>query len=228
MPYADWSYNARNPLQRYSHRRRFEKSCQLVERYLPNGGSLLDYGCADGFLLSKLTLRNHQAETLHGYEPFPDSKVDEQLTIFNSEDEIAGRRYDVVSCFEVLEHFSESRRREILGKIKGVLSKDGVLIISVPVESGPVGMLKGVLRKATDPRLRHQYTWRNIWRTLWGLPLEEWREGEGYLDHIGFYYRDLRRQLEEDFDIERTEYSPMPLRGTPFNSQIYVICRRKG
>lgn len=224
MPYADWTYNARNPIQRFSHRRRFEKSCRIVGRYLCPGVRYLDYGCADGFLLSQLTAAHPDTVILHGFEPFPDSKVDDSLVIFNSLDELVSRRYDVVSCFEVLEHFSATRRQHILDAIKRVMAPDAKLIISVPVEIGPVGMLKGLLRKAFDRRLRYQYTWRNIWRTLCGLPLNEWRIQDGYLDHIGFYLRDLKRQLETDFIIERVEYSPTPVRGQLFNSQIYTIC----
>lgn len=227
MPYANWTYKARNPIQRLSHKRRFEKTARLIERVLPEGGSLLDFGCADGFLLSKLVGRLPSSAVLHGYEPFPDSKVDDSLIIFNDESQLSGRLYDVVSCFEVLEHFSAQNAEKLIRTMKQHLSPDGLLVISVPVEGGPVGLFKGLTRKMFDRRLRHQYTWRNLWRTLWYLPLDEWRQGEGYLDHIGFYFRNLLPILEKDFSLQSMEYSPFPFPGQLFNSQIYAVFHLK-
>lgn len=226
MPYANWTYKARNPIQRMSHRRRFEKSARLLERVIPEGGSLLDFGCADGFLLSKLIGRLPSSVVLHGYEPFPDSKVDDKLVIFNEESQLHGV-YDVVSCFEVLEHFSPENVAKLIATIKSHLSPEGLLVISVPVEGGPVGLFKGLTRKMFDRRLRHQYSWRNLWRTLWYMPLDEWRHGDGYLDHIGFYFRNLLPVLEKDFSLQSLEYSPLPIPGQLVNSQIYAIFRLK-
>lgn len=227
MPYANWTYKAKNPIQRASHRRRFEKSCRLVEKALPEGGSLLDFGCADGYLLSKLASRLPSTCILNGYEPFPDSKVDDSLVIFNDEAQLDGRLYDIVSCFEVLEHFSLKNTRSLLDSIKSHLKPDGLLVISVPIEGGPVGLFKGLTRRLFDRRLSHQYTWRNLWRTLWYLPLDEWRQADGYIDHIGFYFRNLLPVIEEEFGLQEIQYSPMPVPGQLVNSQIYAIFRRK-
>lgn len=227
MPYANWTYKARNPIQRLSHKRRFEKTARLLERIIPEGGSLLDFGCADGFLLSKLHRRLPSSVVLNGYEPFPDSKVDDSLVIFNDETQLKGCVYDVVSCFEVLEHFSRENAAKLIATMKSYLSPDGQLVISVPVEGGPVGLFKGLTRKMFDRRLSYQYTWRNLWRTLWYMPLDEWRQADGYLDHIGFYFRDLLPLLEKDFSLQYVEYSPFPFPGQLFNSQIYAVFRPK-
>lgn len=227
MPYANWTYKAKNPIQRLSHERRFEKSCRLLETVLPEGGALLDFGCADGFLLSKLKGRLPSITILNGYEPFPDSKVDDSLTIFNDEAQLAGRVYDVVSCFEVLEHFSQVNAEKLIRTMKEHLAPGGLLVVSVPVEGGPVGLFKGLTRKLFDRRLSYQYTWRNLWRTLWFMPLDEWRQADGYLDHIGFYFRNLLPILEKDFTLQDVEYSPFPIPGQLINSQIYAVFRRK-
>ncbi len=223
MPYANWTYKARNPLQRLSHKRRFEKSAKLLEQLIPDGGALLDFGCADGFLLSKLQSRLSNSIVLNGYEPYPDSKVDESLVIFNDAEQLKGRSYDVVSCFEVLEHFSLQNSAALIATMRKMLKENGRLVISVPVEGGPVGLFKGLTRKLFDSRLRYQYTWRNLWRTLFFKPLGEWRQADGYLDHIGFYFKDLMPLLEKDFILQRLDYSPMPFPGQIFNSQIYAV-----
>ncbi len=223
MPYANWTYKARNPIQRLSHKRRFEKSAKLLTQLIPEGGSLLDFGCADGFLLSKLQSRLPDSIVLNGYEPYPDSKVDDSLVIFNDAEQLEGRKYDVVSCFEVLEHFSKKNGAALIENMRKMLNSDGKLVISVPVEGGPVGLFKGLTRKLLDSRLSYQYTWRNLWRTLCFKPLDEWRQADGYLDHIGFYFRDLLPLLEKDFVLQKLYYSPMPFPGQLFNSQIYAV-----
>lgn len=54
MPYADYTYKCKNPLRRYSHQRRIAMSLSFIDRYLPKNGSILDFGCADGYMLGQL------------------------------------------------------------------------------------------------------------------------------------------------------------------------------
>ncbi len=68
MPYADYTYKCKNPLRRYSHQRRIAMSLSFIDRYLPKNGSILDFGCADGYMLGQLgTLRPDCKAT--GFEP---------------------------------------------------------------------------------------------------------------------------------------------------------------
>ena len=62
MPYADYTYKCKNPLRRYSHQRRIAMSLSFIDRYLPKNGSILDFGCADGYMLKASV-----------FEPYPDA-----------------------------------------------------------------------------------------------------------------------------------------------------------
>lgn len=227
MPYAQWTYNAKNPVRRYSHRRRFELSRRTVSRYLTPTARLLDFGCADGRLLSMLRDDANDSVILHGYEPFPDSKADAGLKIYNSYDDIIadGLRYDIVTCFEVLEHFSVEQQRRLLGQIRRLLVPGGLLIISVPIEYGPTGVFKGLIRRLTDRKTRHIYTASNLFRTLLGRPIPGAREGDGYLSHAGFYFKDLQPLLDLDFTRESLRYSPFRCGRSLLNSQIIALYR---
>ena len=227
MPYSDWTYNAKNPLRRFSHRKRMIKSVNLALKALPEKGRLLDFGCADGYMVSLLQQITGPGR-IFGYEPYPDSKVDESTIIYNRWDDVAGQQFDVVTCFEVLEHFSPDNQRKLLRQIRSLLKAGGTLIISVPVEYGPVGVFKGVLRKVTDRRQRHWYSWRNIARTLLSRPIEGARDSDGYLDHVGFYYRALTALLNEcGFTTVSRSFSPYNFGGAAVNSQIYTVLKRK-
>lgn len=229
MPYSDWTYNSRNPIRRFSHRRRFSQLCNLLSRYTGAGMDMLDFGCADGHLIYLLGESDSTGCTYCGYDPYPDKLTHPEVTIYDNFDEIlsSGKKFHVITCLEVLEHFAPHMQRRLINQIKSVLVPGGILIVSVPVESGLSGLFKGVVRKLTDSQRRYQYTWRNLWRTLLARPLSEFRQGDGYLDHIGFYFKDLRPLLEREFEIISISHSPFPIFGAAFNSQITCILKVK-
>lgn len=229
MPYSDYTYNSHNPIRRFSHKRRFNQLCKLVSRYTCPGMNVLDFGCADGHLISLLSANSDNGCTYIGYDPYPDSESDPSVTIYDNFDDIKSTNtsFDVITCLEVLEHFNPNMQRKLIGQVKSILSPGGTLIISVPIESGLPGFFKGIIRKLTDKRLRPKYTWNNLWRTLIAQPINQYRTGDGYLDHIGFYFKDLRKLLEDDFNIQSVTHSPFPFFGAAFNSQITCILKPK-
>lgn len=229
MPYSDYTYNSHNPIRRFSHKRRFNQLCKLVSRYTRPGMNVLDFGCADGHLISLLSANCDNGCNYIGYDPYPDSESDPSVTIYDNFDDIKSTNtsFDVITCLEVLEHFNPNMQRKLIGQVKSILSPGGTLIISVPIESGLPGVFKGIIRKLTDKRLRPKYTWNNLWRTLISRPINQYRTGDGYLDHIGFYFKDLRKLLEDDFNIQSVTYSPFPFFGAALNSQITCILKPK-
>lgn len=188
---------------------------------------LLDFGCADGRLLAMLQSDAGEHTVLHGYEPFPDSEADPNLTIHNCYEQLPAHGYDIVTCFEVLEHFSAEKQRQLLRQISRLLVPGGLLIISVPVEYGPAGVFKGLIRRLTDRKARRIYTAANLLRTLLGRPIPGSREGDGYLSHAGFYFKDLKPILARNFTCQSIRYSPLGSGTGLFNSQIIAIYRIK-
>lgn len=146
MPYSDWTYNSRNPIRRFSHRRRFSQLCKLLSRYTGAGMDMLDFGCADGHLIYLLGESDSTGCTYCGYDPYPDKLTHPEVTIYDNFDEILswGKKFHVITCLEVLEHFAPHMQRRLINQIKSVLVPGGILIVSVPVESGLSGLFKGV------------------------------------------------------------------------------------
>lgn len=97
----------------------------------------------------------------------------------------ANEPFDLISCQEVLEHFSPHRQEEALDRMASVLAPDGWLMISVPVEVGPVAVVKNLGRwkyRSNSPEI---YNYGNLLRSLLRMPIPEARGGDGYLAHMG-------------------------------------------
>ncbi len=135
-----------------------------------------------------------------------------------------GGKFDIVTCFEVLEHLSYKGREAVIGNITKLLKPGGILLMSVPVEYGIAGLAKGIIRRLTIKKLAPQYTAANLFRTLFALPVPGWRDGDGYLDHIGFYYRELEPQVAAGFQRIERKWSPFGL-GPALSSQVMAAYR---
>ena len=226
MPYNLYTYDSPRLLQRASHRKRFRRSLALVRRYatLARQKSFLDYGCADGHLAAQVS-ESIPGLTVMCYDPYPDDSPVEGMKIHTALDgEIAaGAPYGIIGCFEVLEHLSPSNQKKAIDNIRSLLADDGFLILSVPVEGGIPGAFKGLFRKIFDRRLAPQYTLRNTLRTLLRRPMPEFRQSDGYLDHIGFYFKDLEKILENHFILKEISYSPLGIGREALNAQILAV-----
>jgi 2-polyprenyl-3-methyl-5-hydroxy-6-metoxy-1,4-benzoquinol methylase len=62
--------------------------------------------------------------------------------IFNQEKTTNGPEYDLITCFEVLEHVEGFHAFKMLRRIKTLLSPDGVAFLSTPCYSAKVGAAK--------------------------------------------------------------------------------------
>ena len=65
--------------------------------------------------------------------------------------------FDVVTCMETLEHCLPHAVDHVLGELRRLVKPNGVVIISVPIETGPVLIAKQIMprgrRLATVGRL---------------------------------------------------------------------------
>jgi SAM-dependent methyltransferase len=149
------AYDRRNP--RYKHRSYLRE----VRRVAPEGGSLLDVGCAYGRFLREAAreyscagcdVSQHAVEVASRRLP--------GVPIFRCD--VLGLppagRYDVVTCFDVLEHVPDLDRA--LAHLRRVLRPGGVLALAVPVYDTPVGRLVTLLDR--DPTHLHKLA-RRAW-----------------------------------------------------------------
>jgi len=225
--YGSKTYGSKDPLRKYSHGSRFEIAASLFN--VSENDSVLDFGGGDGAFLNLLHKRVNVTFDSVLFEPFMDVRGKCNFTITKKWDEVevvaCQKLFDIVICQEVMEHFSTHRQVEALNRIASVMTENGILIVSVPVEIGPVALLKNVARWKYRKKGDVVYNYLNLLRTLFGLPIPQARFGDGYLSHMGFYYKDLHKLLSHIFIVDFVKGSPWPKMPLLLNSQVFFYCR---
>lgn len=232
-------------LLRWSHGSRFRVARELVEPHA--GRRLLDYGCGDGTFLRMV------------HDLFPQAvgaEVDAALAAeaaaryaaepgvrFVHTGELAREpagSFGVAVCMEVLEHCTPDAVDRVLADLGRLVAKDGTIIVSVPVETGPALVGKQMYRALAARRglegyvQRETYTPAELGKMLVagsGTAIERpvyrsrFASGEAnvYHGHKGFNWRALRRRLASGFHLRETRFSPVPLLGPLLNSQAWFV-----
>lgn len=127
-------------LQRFWHKRRFSEVSKVIE---PNGGRILDVGCADG-MFSKVIFDKSKAEELIGVDVLKGSVnwakkhwVKNKRMEFRIRDahnlNFKPQSFDTVFILEVLEHVEDPEK--VLRSVKKILRKGGYGVFLVPSDS---------------------------------------------------------------------------------------------
>jgi SAM-dependent methyltransferase len=209
-----------NPLARFAHRVRIQKSLSIVDEYLPHGGAFADFGAGTGLLLSEFNKLRPDA-SLFGIEPFQTPYHPGTMAYVPDLTTLEPRSLNVISAFEVCEHMYEREIREFLGNCRKTLATDGKLIISVPVMYGAATVPKFINRVLLYRRNYTAYRFKDLVRSTFGIPIE--RPVDPRNTHTGFDFRWLIRIIAETFVIQRMDCSPF--RGLPWyvNSQVFLV-----
>ncbi|HLM67139.1 MAG TPA: class I SAM-dependent methyltransferase [Longimicrobium sp.] len=230
----------------WSHARRFHAARKVVQPFA--GAPLLDYGCGDGTFLALVRDLFPRAV---GAEIDP-ALVEDARRRFG---EVGGARFihtsevpalkdgsfGVVTCMEVLEHCTAEVADGVIRELRRLVSADGVVIVSVPVETGAALLVKTAARAAAglrgvsgyQDRERHSAgeLARMVFagaRTRIDRPVYETRFPDGapnrYHGHKGFNWRLLAERLGRDFYLRDVRFSPVPVLGSLLNSQVWMTC----
>jgi 2-polyprenyl-3-methyl-5-hydroxy-6-metoxy-1,4-benzoquinol methylase len=246
--YARKQIFSRSRIVSWSHTRRFATALALCAPF--QGRKLLDYGCGDGTFLA---LAREMFPGATGADVGADQVADCALRLsvtsglaFVMVEELRGSAFaagfDVVVCMEVLEHCPPDIRTDVLDDLVRLTSSGGVLIVSVPIETGlslaakqtvrGVSALAGLTEYATRERYRFGEFVRMF--TAGGrtaIPREETAlESNGriqrFTGHKGFNWRVVESELAVRFKIQRRLFSPIPRAGSFLNSQVWFVCCR--
>jgi 2-polyprenyl-3-methyl-5-hydroxy-6-metoxy-1,4-benzoquinol methylase len=126
-----------------------------------SGGSLIDVGCAFGKFLQAAG-QHYRCEGLdissYALQAARARLAGVPLHHGPIQEFRPGRTFDVVTCFDVLEHIPELD--EALASLRGLLAPQGVLALAVPVYDTPPGRFFGIVDR--DPTHVHRFG-RQTW-----------------------------------------------------------------
>ena len=234
--YADLTTQNKSLLKRFSHNTRFSIALDLLN---PNSeDNILDYGTGDGFILAMIRSANKDCKIV-GYEPVPymfeelkkQNKISlnsgsykKSVELVNSLNGYTGI-FNKICCLEVLEHLTENNQKKEIKRMADMLTDDGELIISVPIEVGFSSLLKNIARILL--RQTHgNASFKNIVYSMFGIHFH--RGNESYISsHIGFYYHDLEKLiLSSGLKICHKKFSPIPMLKGLINSQVFYVLEK--
>ena len=148
------------------------------------------------------------------------------ISVYNTYSEI-NKSYEVVFCMEVFEHLNKKLSLDALNNIANLLTKNGVCIISVPIEIGVGGFLKNIIRVIIG-QTHSGLTFINIFKILLGLKIKRNEDTDFISSHIGFSHYDLENLIiEKDFNVIQKSFSPFSYLGASLNSQIFFVIQKK-
>ena len=229
--YSDHVHRNPNPLMRFSHRARFEVALAMAD---PRPGDrLFDVGAGSSAFLAMARDRLGPAggggggRSLAGLEVWEQHRgeaiacLGPDICIHEDWSTVPDAAFNKATCLETFEHVVDWPA--LFAHIRRILVPGGELIVSVPVEIGPVSIVKNAVRFAT--RGTHGNSGlANILRAALYAPATIHRPAEGGSigSHVGFDHRRLpAAYARAGFAIAETRWSPLPLATHLVNSQLF-------
>jgi len=122
-----------------------------ISKLPKNVNSYADFGCSNGFL-TDIFRKILKAKKSYGFDysdniekarlNYPEISFDyKNLNI----DQIFEHQYDIVSCFETLEHVGDEHNA--LKTLKNASTTNSIILISVPIEIGIIGIAKYLVKR---------------------------------------------------------------------------------
>lgn len=242
--YARKQLFCRSRLIGWSHRRRFETGIRLAGRLA--GQRLLDYGCGDGTFLALLMAEATAPALALGVE-VDDDQVQDCRARYGGEGRLSFLKvdalneaehkhaFDGVVCMEVLEHVVDPT--PIFERWRWLVVPGGIILVSVPVETGLALALKQTVRRIAgwrgigDYPGMAPYTWSELVRSICAgsrqhvdRPIHR-GNGAPFHCHKGFNWRAMRTTLSQRFVLEKTLGSPLAWLPAGLGSQVWFVLR---
>jgi 2-polyprenyl-3-methyl-5-hydroxy-6-metoxy-1,4-benzoquinol methylase len=198
-------------LKNLFHRHRLRTILSIIEKDLVlQGRSLADVGCSNGYLTALINER-FKPSAARGSDHDPDNLAQARASYPGIDFETIDlntvsrqeRTYDVVTCFEVLEHVGDTRSA-LDNLLSLVAPGGGVLFLTVPIEIGWRGTIKFLI-KTTLYRYRiGELPARRCLFARYLAHLVANKRISGFRDrrhawgtHFGFDYRDIDDYLRD-------------------------------
>jgi len=190
-------------LKNWPHRQRLKEIESVIGREKAGSHGDLTYadvGCGTG-LLTRIVADRLEPKEVHGFdhsEHLEIARAKNPSYVFEFlelNDSVDVGQFDFVTCFETIEHVGNPI--SALNNLIGMTKKGGTLLLTAPIEIGPVGLVKFLAKTIlykykldelsdTDTKLYNKY----LWSLLSFGDISKYRDERfGWGTHFGFDYR---------------------------------------
>jgi 2-polyprenyl-3-methyl-5-hydroxy-6-metoxy-1,4-benzoquinol methylase len=226
--YDKHTIQSSNIFARYAHRNRIMRCINYVLPRLETG-KILDYGCGTGVFIS--LLNRIKPNSAIGYEPFMKEKYTMNTIIYTDYNMILAPTppINTITIFEVIEHLGCKALNEFLIRADELLYKNsGVIFVSVPIEIGPVLIIKEIYRVLRTKKIEYNF-FEFLKAAFLGIPGERiGNDRDGYGSHKGFDFRKILKYFElNGWNITILGYGPLPIKTWYGNSQVFFKAEKK-
>lgn len=107
----------------------------FVMRTINNrNAKVLDFGCGSGY--GSVALKE-RFSNVTSFDVYPDGYSPDNITVESDLGKLKEQSYDVVTCFEVIEHMDEAAQEQLMTDLHELVSKNGTLFISTVRKMDP-------------------------------------------------------------------------------------------
>ena len=106
------------------------KESSIEKTKISTGKKVLDVGCGTGNFVSYLNLHGWDAEGVETDEKAREIAKVSNIKVHKNLNVVGSNKYDVITMWHVLEHIYNLN--DYMQKLRGLLKKDGLLVIAVP------------------------------------------------------------------------------------------------
>ena len=227
------NYNQRlfkSRIRKWLHLSRFKFVEKILSKKDDNSLRIVELGCFDGKVLDFIP--KPKIFNYIGYDADWEgglSAAKKRSSAENIEFHLCRSALDFCppkgfNCFlslETMEHIEENTLDEYLQKVRKLIDKDGILIITVPNEIGIIFLLKYFYKSIFHGK-GYEYSFAEIiWQTL-GFTEKVKRN-----QHKGFSYIKFKKILEKYFSVQSSQGLPLFYFFNILNFSIAFICRPK-
>jgi SAM-dependent methyltransferase len=206
---VDHSLTYRRGLRNLPHRRRLHAIIAALTRGdAARVGSYADVGCSNGYVTALVSERVRAERTVgfdHAEGHLERARrehpgIEFRLIELNRPLPAGHETFDLVTCFETLEHVGDLE--QALADLLALTRPGGTLFLTVPIESGPRGLVKFLIKvglfryslKELPPRPRLALSYLGALAANRNLAAFRDRR-HGWGTHFGFDWREVERLL---------------------------------
>lgn len=95
---------------------------------------VLDFGCGSGYGSKVL---KEKFKDVTSFDVYPDNYLPEGINVNQDISDVKKNKYDLITCFEVIEHIDEEGQNQLMKDLSELLTPNGILFISTVRKMDP-------------------------------------------------------------------------------------------